>query len=513
MSLSPSRTDLSQAARRVLEAAVQRGRQRGALAAVDILHELWSDDSRAAELLRSTGYDDEALFDDFPADLACEVTTEQVIVEAGRIARAVGRGVEIATEHLLAALGTVAPEIRERLSVRGLEIDSIRAGEHHPGGPPAEPLEADEPVRLSTPAVTEAALQARILDAAANRCREGLRVVEDCLRFAIADPQLTEEAKHVRHGLAAALAALGAEQWIALRDAAGDIGTHIKTASERRRTSLQDVALANCKRVEEALRTLEEFGKLTSPAAAAQIESLRYRFYAIERALLARQSRQQRIARARLYLLLTDRLCPQGLGPVARGAIAGGVDVIQLREKEVADRRRMRLARLVREWTRAAGVLLIINDRPDIAALVDADGVHLGQDDMDVAEARRIVGSRALIGVSTRNLEQAREAVLAGADYLGVGPVFPSETKSFAEFAGLDYVRAASGSIALPWFAIGGITGENLPQALEAGARRIAVSAAVCAAGDPAAATAGLRSALASQPLSEEPSHDVADPF
>ena len=114
-----------------------------------------------------------------------------------------------------------------------------------------------------------------------------------------------------------------------------------------------------------------------------------------------------------------------------------------------------------------------------MAAIVDADGVHFGQEDLSVKDARAIVGTRMLIGVSTHNIDQARAAVLDGANYLGAGPTFPSQTKAFDDFAGLDYLREVAAEIRLPTFAIGGITADNLPEVLAAGITRVAVGAAV----------------------------------
>jgi thiamine-phosphate pyrophosphorylase len=126
-----------------------------------------------------------------------------------------------------------------------------------------------------------------------------------------------------------------------------------------------------------------------------------------------------------------------------------------------------------------------MNDRPDLAVLTDADGVHVGQEELTVRHARRIVGPNRLIGVSTHNIEQARKAVEDGADYLGVGPVFSSQTKAFPELAGLEFVRQVAEEIRLPWYAIGGINPENLPELLSAGATRIAISHAVCSSASP----------------------------
>ena len=137
-----------------------------------------------------------------------------------------------------------------------------------------------------------------------------------------------------------------------------------------------------------------------------------------------------------------------------------------------------------------------MNDRPDLARLVEADGVHLGQEDLPVKEARRILGPDALIGVSTHSLDQVQRAVLQGASYIGVGPTFASSTKEFDELAGLDFVRAATAETTLPAFVLGGVTAANVGDVVAAGGRRVAVSAAVARAADPRAAAAQLRQAL-----------------
>lgn len=140
--------------------------------------------------------------------------------------------------------------------------------------------------------------------------------------------------------------------------------------------------------------------------------------------------------------------------------------------------------------------LFIVNDRPDIARLVGADGVHLGQDDLPVADARRIVGPDTLIGVSTHSVAQVRKAVLDGADYLGVGPTFPSRTKAFDAFPGLAFVREAAAETSLPAFALGGIGPDNVQDVVAAGLRRVAVSSTIAAADDPEAVARVLRAAL-----------------
>ncbi|MFO0202059.1 MAG: thiamine phosphate synthase, partial [Alphaproteobacteria bacterium] len=143
-----------------------------------------------------------------------------------------------------------------------------------------------------------------------------------------------------------------------------------------------------------------------------------------------------------------------------------------------------------------SGALFIMNDRPDLAVLAEADGVHVGQGDLTAQEARRIVGGDKLVGVSTHSIEQARQAVLDGADYIGVGPVFSSRTKEFDEFSGLEYVQQVASEITLPAFAIGGIGVTNLREVLSAGASRVAVSSEICAADDVERVAARMKESL-----------------
>ncbi len=332
----------------------------------------------------------------------------------------------------------------------------------------------------------------RILDAAANRAREALRVIEDFTRFTLDDAHLTGLLKNLRHDLTAALSAFPLNDLLAARDTLQDVGTSITTAAESQRSSPADVATAAFKRLQEALRTLEEFGKLPSAGTGTgaelgqRIEALRYQVYTLEKAVSGTRLNRDRLAGKNLYLLATESLCPRGYEATIRGALAGGVAVVQVREKSMPDRQLIDLGRRVRAWTREAGALYIMNDRADLAVLTDADGVHVGQEELTVREARQIVGPDRLVGLSTHGIEQARQAVFDGADYLGVGPVFPSGTKSFDSLAGLEFVRQAAAEISLPWYAIGGITSANIEEVVAAGATRVAVSAAICGADDPA---------------------------
>jgi thiamine-phosphate pyrophosphorylase len=194
------------------------------------------------------------------------------------------------------------------------------------------------------------------------------------------------------------------------------------------------------------------------------------------------------VARAgSLYLIAPGR---PDLAELIEAAVRGGVDIVQVREKSLADRELLRLLEEAREVTRRLGVALVVNDRPDLALLVEADFVHLGQDDLPVEAGRRL-------GLAVGQSTHAREEIdSASADYIGVGPVFATPTKEGRPAVGLELVRYASERARQPWFAIGGIDRETVEQVVAAGAERIAVVRAICDAPDPEAAAAELRAAL-----------------
>ncbi|MEM1109233.1 MAG: thiamine phosphate synthase [Planctomycetota bacterium] len=335
----------------------------------------------------------------------------------------------------------------------------------------------------------------RIIDANANRAREALRVMEDAARFALNDAELSEALKQLRHNLASALS--NVPNLSTHRDTPGDVGTAITTLAEQSRAGLADVALAAGKRLSEALRSMEEFAKTLPPEqaqAAAAFEQLRYRGYAAEQSLNAALA-SGRANQWRICLLLTESLCKLPWRDVLDQALDAGVDCVQLREKDLEANELLERASFVAERCRAARATSIINDRPDIAHLSDADGVHLGQTDLPPQAVRKLVGNQLLVGVSTANLAEAHAAKAAGADYVGLGPMFHTTTKHKPILAGPTYLRDYLSDEQvknMPHLAIGGITPDNLPELIEAGVQGIAVSSVVCASDQPAAAVASL---------------------
>ena len=214
------------------------------------------------------------------------------------------------------------------------------------------------------------------------------------------------------------------------------------------------------------------------------------------RATTLTETGRKRRQSAQLYVLLDGRSSVDEFGRLVTSLIEGQVDVIQLRDKRLADGALLERARLLRRLTRSHGPLFIMNDRPDLALLAEADGVHVGQEELSVKDVRALLGGDALIGVSTHDLDQARRAVLDGAGYLGCGPTFPSATKSFSEFPGLDFLRAVGREIGLPAFAIGGIDQANVDQVCATGVLRVAVSHSVVETADPAGAVRRLKASL-----------------
>ena len=201
----------------------------------------------------------------------------------------------------------------------------------------------------------------------------------------------------------------------------------------------------------------------------------------------------------RLYLVTDRRLAaPRAIEDVVAAAVRGGVTAVQLREKDCTTREFVALARRLKQIVAPAGVPLIVNDRVDVALAAGADGVHLGQSDMDCREARRLLGPNAIVGLSVETLEQAKEAATLPVDYLGAGPIFPTATKADAARAwGLDRLAVLRGQTAQTLVAIGGIDASNARQAIGAGADGIAVVSAICGARDPEGAARQLRAILA----------------
>ncbi len=342
----------------------------------------------------------------------------------------------------------------------------------------------------------------RILDASANRAGEGMRTLEEFARFVLNDAPASESWKMLRHDLAKTLNRIPRERLLWARDTVGDVGTEIKNPSEYQRPNLASVVAAAATRTQQALRTMEEYGKTIDRSAAAEIEQIRYRCYTLAAQLELKagaNQRRDRLQRSYLYALIDCQASEKAFIELIARLADAGVDLFQLRDRSAEDRTLFHRARMGTETANRHGAMLIVNDRPDIAIAADADGVHIGQQELPIAQTRQIVGDNRLIGVSTHSVDQAWQAVADCADYIGCGPIFPGRTKHFEQFPGTGLLRDVAQQIGLPAFAIGGIDLTNVNQVIESGIRRIAVTGAIRDAVDATIAARQLKQRLLSK--------------
>ena len=336
----------------------------------------------------------------------------------------------------------------------------------------------------------------RLLDANLDRAREGLRVLEDWCRFVLRRPDLVVRLKDLRQRLGQC----HRFTYKLARHAATDDSAGLGHPAQLERENPLAVVAANAGRVQEALRVLEEFGRALDPPLAMEAARIRYALYDLEVECLRGgapdgQSRRERLAQCHLYLITSP---VPDLERVVEAALTAGVRLVQYRPKEqpATDLERLAQARVLCRLCHRHGALFLLNDRLDLALAAEADGVHLGQTDLPLAEARRLLGPERLIGRSTHCLDQLRQAVSEGCDYVGVGPVHATPSKPGRDSVGLAYVAAAAAESPLPWFAIGGINATTLAPVQQAGATRVAVIRAITGAEDPRAATLALLQGL-----------------
>ncbi len=333
----------------------------------------------------------------------------------------------------------------------------------------------------------------RMLDANLDRAREGLRVLEDIARFALNDSALSGRLKRLRHSLAMGGSAVAL---LSARDTPGDTAAFLDPESEGTRSSMFSVLEANSKRAQESLRVLEEVGKLSSQMPP--FKRMRFELYEIEKEMASQVLRREKASRIRgLYVIVDGQPDGDRSGvSIVRAALTGGARVVQLRDKIRDKGLLLPVAVAMRDLCRSAGALFIVNDHVDLAVAAQADGVHVGQSDLPVSEARRLLPIDMLVGCSTSNVDEARKAVEDGADYVAVGALFPTSSKVDICLATLDDLSSVRGAVSLPVVAIGGINLQNAPLTVARGADSVAVISAVSSAEDPEAAARALVAAI-----------------
>lgn len=344
----------------------------------------------------------------------------------------------------------------------------------------------------------------RLIDANANRAREGIRTAEDYCRFSLNEWRWSGRLKSIRRDVSQILGVhFRGDELTDRRDVQQD-PLHpqhdVATAHVRLSESPCDVAHRGLKRAQEALRVLEEFLRAPYPSSSAQLAGHRYLLYEAEQWLLGPGQVAAVVNAATVYVLLTSALCKQGLLSTAESVLKGGARLLQLREKgTAADNTLIARARDLLHMCTDYGAVLICNDRVDLALAAGMRGVHLGQNDLSIADARKISGERLFLGRSTHSVEQARAAAeVDQADYIAIGSIYETSTKQGRILAGIQLAEQVSAlELPVPVFAIGGITREKVGELKAAGVRRIAVSTALIAQDDPESATKKLIEAMA----------------
>jgi thiamine-phosphate pyrophosphorylase len=330
----------------------------------------------------------------------------------------------------------------------------------------------------------------RILDANLDRAREGLRIIEEWCRFGLNRSDWTEDCKALRQ----AIGGWHREELRAARNTPEDVGTHLSHPQEEQRDGIGAVLQANFCRIQEALRVLEEYGKLYDAELSSSCKQMRYQVYSLESQVMGQQilnqpqgqDRLSRLHQAKLYLVTSP---VENILAIVEAALQGGLTLVQYREKEANDQVRLETALALKALCHRYGALFLVNDRVDLALAVDADGVHLGQQDMPIALARQLLGPGKIVGKSTTSPEEMALALSENPDYIGVGPVFETPTKPGKAAAGHDYVRYAAEHATVPWYAIGSVDAQNLRGVLDAGATRVAVVRSIMQAEQPTVAT------------------------
>ena len=337
-------------------------------------------------------------------------------------------------------------------------------------------ISIDVALPLKTPEQTR-----RIIDAGLDRIGEGLRFLEDVARFLLDDAALTQQLKTMRHQLASGDPSFN-RRLLQARRARADIGADIEAPGQARERDLASLVVANARRVQESLRVIEELSKLSGIGLDSdRFKKSRFSLYAIERDLVSRLLRKDKAGRIRGYYAIIDTRALAGRRHLeaAGEVIRGGAKILQLRDKTLSRKGLFSIARQLKNLCAENDVLFIVNDYLDIALAVDADGLHLGQDDLPAAAARQLLPLDKLLGCSVTTAKQAITAELAGADYIAAGAIYPTTSKEAVTVIGLKGLEQIKKAVKLPLVAIGGITADNIATVLSAGADSAAMISAV----------------------------------
>jgi len=321
----------------------------------------------------------------------------------------------------------------------------------------------------------------QIIDANLDRAREGLRVLEDWARFGLGHKDLVIRIKNFRQILGKNHLDFYKQSRNHIQDQCQGL-PHIE---QIKRKSNQEIICSNSARVQEALRVIEEFSRDHNYNLSEISSKIRYEIYKLEIELLNFSNRREAveiIKKNHLYAITDQK---ENLLEIIEDILIGGVKIIQYRNKKSKDKDYLKEAIAIKKICKKYHALFIVNDRVDIALAVNADGIHLGKDDMDIKTARGILGNSKIIGKSANNAIDISDAIKNGCDYIGIGPVFKTSTKKDKEPLGLEKIKKLTRDIKIPWFAIGGIKKKDISNLKKNGIRKVSLVSGIINAEDP----------------------------
>ena len=311
----------------------------------------------------------------------------------------------------------------------------------------------------------------QIIDANLDRAREGLRVIEDWARFGLGEENFVNRIKNFRQ----ILGKNHLEIYKKSRNYSEDQCKGLTHIEQIKRKTPEQIISSNSARVQEALRVIEEFSRLHNNELSNIVSEIRYEVYTLEIELLRLSKRKKSgeiIKENDLYVITDQR---ENLLEKIEEILIAGVKIIQHRFKKGTDKDHLEEAIKIKNLCKRHNSLFIINDRVDIALASDADGIHLGQDDLELKTARKLLGHSKIIGISANNETDISNALKDGCDYLGIGPVFETSTKKNKKPIGIEKIKILTKDLNIPWFAIGGITTTNISYLKSYGFKKVAL--------------------------------------
>ena len=322
---------------------------------------------------------------------------------------------------------------------------------------------------------------AQIIDANLDRAREGLRVLEDWARFGLGHQDFVIKIKNFRQ----LLGKNHLEIYKRYRNNIEDRCKGLSHIEQIKRKDPNEIISSNSARVQEALRVIEEFSRGHNIHLSEIASEIRYEIYTLEIELLNfnyRNKSEEIIRENNLYAITEGK---EKLLAIIEKILIAGVKIIQHRFKDGNDKDHLKEAMEINRLCKKYNALFIVNDRIDIVLASGADGIHLGQDDLDLETSRKLLGSSKIIGISANNANDIKNAVNGGCDYIGIGPIFKTSTKKDKESIGIDKVKALTKDLKIPWFAIGGIDKTNINSLKNNGISKVALVSALMNSEDP----------------------------